>query len=444
VSRQTEFVLRSMEERNIRFVRLWFTDVLGSLKSVAIAPAEVEGAFVEGVGFDGSAIEGYARVYEADMVAHPDPATFQILPWRSGTSTARMFCDITNPDGTSSAADPRHVLKRTMGRAAEMGFTFYVHPEIEFYLLNDEHHPGESPVALDNGGYFDHTTLGAGTDFRRDAINVLEQMGISVEFSHHEAAPGQHEIDLRYADALTMADNIMTFRVVIREIASLKGIKATFMPKPFTDHAGSGMHSHVSLFEGDTNAFYDAADEARMSPVAKYFVAGLLHHAPEIIAVTNQWVNSYRRLSGGGEAPNYICWGRNNRSALVRIPMYKPDKASSARVELRSIDSAANPYLAYSLVLAAGLDGIEKELPLPEEASDDVWQLSARERHALGIKQLPQSLGAAIRCMEESELVAETLGEHVYDYFLRNKRAEFEEYNRQVSQFELDRYLPHL
>ncbi len=444
MSRQTEFVLRSMEERNIRFVRLWFADVLGSLKSVAIPPTEVEGAFAEGVGFDGSAVEGYTRVYESDMVAHPDPSTFQLLPWRQGTGTARMFCDITNPDGTPSFADPRYVLKRAMDKASAMGFTFYCHPEIEFYLLTEDHKPGTRPEPLDDGGYFDHTTLGAGTDFRRDSITMLEQMGISVEFSHHEAGPGQHEIDLRYADALTMADNIMTFRVVIREVAALRGIHATFMPKPFTDHPGSGMHTHVSLFEGDNNAFFDAADQTRLSKIGKQFVAGLLHHAPEYTAVTNQWVNSYRRLTGGGEAPSYICWGRNNRSALVRVPLYKPDKAASARVELRSIDSAANPYLAYAMILAAGLSGIEHEMELPEEASDDVWSLTNRERLAMGITPLPTSLDEAISRMEDSELVADTLGEHVFNYFLRNKKAEFDEYRNQVTQFELDRYLPNL
>lgn len=444
MSRQTEFVLRSMEERNIRFVRLWFADVLGSLKSVAIPPTEVEGAFAEGVGFDGSAVEGYTRVYESDMVAHPDPATFQMLPWRQGTGTARMFCDICNPDGTPSYVDPRYVLKRALAKAAGKGFTFYCHPEIEFYLLTEDHKAGTRPQPLDDGGYFDHTTLGAGTDFRRDSITMLEQMGISVEFSHHEAGPGQHEIDLRYADALTMADNIMTFRVVIREVAALRGISATFMPKPFTEHPGSGMHTHVSLFEGDNNAFFDASDPTRLSKIGKHFVAGLLRHAPEYTAVTNQWVNSYRRLNGGGEAPSYICWGRNNRSALVRVPLYKPDKAASARVEIRSIDSATNPYLAYAMILAAGLDGIEHEMELPEEASDDVWGLTNRERVAMGIRPLPTSLDEAIRCMEDSELVAETLGEHVYSYFLRNKKAEFDAYRNQVTQFELDRFLPNL
>ena len=442
MDRQTEFVLRSMEERDVRFVRLWFTDVLGSLKSVAIAPAEVEGAFAEGVGFDGSAIEGYARVYESDMVARPDASTFQLLPWRQQKrGTARMFCDITLPDGSVSYADPRGVLKRALAKAADMGFTFYTHPEIEFFLLEPQLR-GEAPQPLDYGGYFDHTTLGQGTDFRRDAIEMLEMMGISVEYSHHEAAPGQHEIDLRYADALTMADNIMTFRVVIREVAVGKNIQATFMPKPFTEYAGSGMHTHVSLFEGDTNAFYDATHEARLSKVGRHFVAGVLKHAREITAVTNQWVNSYKRLVEGGEAPAYACWGRNNRSALVRVPMFGIDKQSSARVEIRSLDPAANPYLAYAVILRAGLAGIEGEYELPDEADNDVWALSARQRHAMGIEELPRNLDEAVRAMEGSELVADTLGEHLFEHFLVNKRAEFDEYRAQVTPFELQRYLP--
>ncbi|MGA4670425.1 glutamine synthetase family protein [Propionibacteriaceae bacterium Y1923] len=433
-----------MEERDVRFVRLWFTDVLGSLKSVAIAPAEIEGAFAEGVGFDGSAIEGYARVYESDMVARPDASTFQLLPWRQQRrGTARMFCDITLPDGSVSMADPRGVLKRAMAKAADMGFTFYTHPEIEFFLLEPQPR-GADPVPLDYGGYFDHTTLGQGTDFRRDTIEMLETMGISVEYSHHEGAPGQHEIDLRYADALTMADNIMTFRVVVKEVAVGKGIQATFMPKPFTEYAGSGMHTHVSLFEGDTNAFYDATHEARLSKVGRHFVAGVLKHAREITAITNQWVNSYKRLVDGGEAPAYVCWGRNNRSALVRVPMFGIDKSSSARVEIRSLDSAANPYLAYAVILRAGLAGIEGEYELPDEADNDVWALSARQRKALGIEELPRNLDEAIRAMEGSELVADTLGEHLFEHFLVNKRAEFDEYRAQVTPFELKRYLPTL
>ena len=438
MDRQTEFVLRSMEERGIRFVRLWFTDVLGSLKSVAIAPAEVEGAIAEGVGFDGSAIEGFARVYESDMVAHPDPSSYQVLPWRqAGRSTARMFCDIKLPDGSPSYADPRFVLKRAMQKASDMGFTYYIHPEIEFFLLRNL----LPPEPLDEGGYFDHTTLGDGTDFRRDAITMLEQMGISVEFSHHEAAPGQHEIDLRYADALTMADNVMTFRVVVREVAVSQGIHATFMPKPFSEFAGSGMHTHLSLFEGDTNAFYDASDEYNLSKTAKHFIAGLLRHAPEITAVTNQWVNSYKRLVSGSEAPQFACWGRADRSALVRIPQFTPGKTSSARIEYRAVDSAVNPYLAYAVLLNAGLKGIEEEYPLPEESENEVWRLSDRERKALGVRELPHNLDEAVRLMEESELVAETLGEHVYEYFLRNKREEFAAYRRQVTPWELERHI---
>ena len=445
MDKQTEFVLRSMEERDIRFVRLWFTDVLGYLKSVAIAPAELEGAFSEGIGFDGSAIQGFARVYEADMVAHPDPATFQLLPWRGTTQgTARMFCDIRLPDGSPSYSDPRYVLKRAMRKAADMGFTFYTHPEIEFYLFNQPIVPGESPTPVDTSGYFDHTTSMAGTDFRRKAIDTLEQMGISVEFSHHEGGPGQQEIDLRYADALSMADNIMTFRVVIKEVAVMQNLFASFMPKPLSTAPGSGMHTHVSLFEGDSNAFYDASSEYQLSKTGRHFIAGLLHHAPEISAVTNPFVNSYKRLAYGGEAPSYICWGQNNRSAMVRVPMYKPNKPSSARVELRSMDSSANPYLSFALILTAGLSGIEQELPLPEPAEDDVWSLTDRQRQALGIKPLPRNLDAAVRAMENSELVADTLGEHVFDFVLRNKRSEYEEYMRQVTPMELSKLLPTL
>ncbi|MFT3862024.1 type I glutamate--ammonia ligase [Micropruina sp.] len=445
MDKQTEFVLRAMEERDVRFVRLWFTDVLGYLKSVAIAPAELEGAFAEGIGFDGSAIQGFTRVYEADMVAHPDPSTFQLLPWRGTTQgTARMFCDIRLPDGSPAFADPRHVLKRALRKAADMGFTFYTHPEIEFYLFKEPLTAGDPPTPVDQGGYFDHTTANAGTDFRRHAITLLEQMGISVEFSHHEGGPGQQEIDLRYADALMTADNIMTFRVVIKEVAAMKNMFASFMPKPLENHPGSGMHTHVSLFEGDANAFYDASAEYNLSKIGRQFIAGLLRHAAEISAVTNQFVNSYKRLAVGSEAPRYICWGQNNRSALVRVPMFKPTKGASARVELRSIDSAANPYLAYALVLSAGLAGIENDYELPEGAEDDVWTLTERQRQSLGIKPLPRSLDTAITLMENSELAAETLGEHVFDFVLRNKRAEYEAYRAQVTPWELRTLLPAL
>ena len=366
MDRQQEFVLRTIEERDIRFVRLWFTDVLGTLKSVAVAPAELEGAFAEGIGFDGSAIEGFARVYEADMLAKPDPSTFQVLPWRGDSpGTARMFCDITLPDGTPSCADPRHVLQRALGQAADLGFTFYTHPEIEFFLLKAGFRPGERPEPVDDAGYFDHVPHGTGHDFRRAAITMLESMGISVEFSHHEGAPGQNEIDLRYADALSTADNIMTFRTVIKEVALEQGIYASFMPKPFSEHPGSGMHTHMSLFEGDSNAFYEAGAPYQLSKVGRQFIAGLLRHGAEITAVTNQWVNSYKRLWGGGEAPAHLTWGHNNRSAMVRVPMYKPTKGQCTRVEVRTLDAACNPYLAFAVILAAGLKGIEEGYELP-------------------------------------------------------------------------------
>ncbi|TFC79582.1 glutamine synthetase [Cryobacterium cheniae] len=442
MDKQRDFVLRTIEERGIKFIRLWFTDVVGTLKSVAIAPAEVEGAFAEGLGFDGSAIEGLTRSFEADVLAHPDPTTFQILPWRGEIDpTARMFCDIMTPDGQPAVADPRNVLKRTLAKAADRGFTFYTHPEIEFYLLKSSKYGKNGPVPVDQAGYFDNVPGGTAHDFRRRSVRMLEDLGISVEFSHHEAGPGQNEIDLRYADALTTADNIMTFRTVIKEVAIEQGVYATFMPKPMSEHPGSGMHTHLSLFEGDTNAFFEAGAQYQLSKTGRQFIAGLLKHAPEITAVTNQFVNSYKRLWGGDEAPSFVCWGHNNRSALIRVPLYKPNKGQSARVEYRAIDSAANPYLAYSLMLAAGLKGIEEGYELPPEAEDNVWGLSDTERRALGYRQLPASLDHAIQYMEESELVAETLGEHVFNYVLLNKRQEWKEYRSQVTPFELDKNL---
>ncbi len=428
MSKQEDFVLRTLEERNIRFVRLWFTDVLGYLKSVAIAPAELESAFSEGIGFDGSAIEGFARVTESDMLAKPDPTSFAILPWRTeAPGAARMFCDITMPDGTASPSDPRNVLRRTLNKAAEMGYTCYTHPEIEFFLFNEKPEAGKSPVPVDQGGYFDHTPAVVGHDFRRQAITMLEAMGISVEFSHHEGAPGQQEIDLRYADALSTADNIMTFRHVIKEVALEQGFYASFMPKPFTEHPGSGMHTHVSLFKGEENAFYDPTAEFNLSATGRSFIAGILKHAPEITAITNQWVNSYKRLHGGGEAPAFVNWGPSDRGALVRVPMYKPKKENSTRIEFRSPDSACNPYLAYAVMLAAGLAGVEGKYELTNSTEPE---------------SLPANLNEAIAAMEKSTLVRETLGEHVFEYVLRNKRAEWQDYRRQVSAYELDRYLP--
>ncbi len=443
MDRQRDFVLRTIEERGVKFVRLWFTDVTGTLKSVAIAPAEVEGAFTEGIGFDGSAIEGLTRTQESDLLAQPDPTTFQILPWRSGVDpTARMFCDIATPDGRPAAADPRHVLKRTLAKAADSGFTFYTHPEMEFYLLKSkELGPDGQPVPVDSAGYFDNVPGGTAHDFRRQSVRMLEDLGISVEFSHHEGGPGQNEIDLRYADALTMADNIMTFRTVIKEVAIEQGVYATFMPKPIQDQPGSGMHTHMSLFENDVNAFYEEGAKYQLSKTGKHFIAGLLRHANEISAVTNQFVNSYKRLWGGDEAPSYITWGHNNRSALVRVPMYKPGKSQSTRVEYRAPDTAANPYLTYALLLAAGLKGIENEYRLPAEAEDNVWNLSESERKALGYKALPTNLHEALNAMEDSELVAETLGEQVFNHVLSNKRKEWAEYRSQVTPLELKRNL---
>ena len=444
MDRQKEFVLRTLEERDIRFVRLWFTDVLGYLKSVAIAPAELEGAFEEGVGFDGSAIEGFARVSESDMVAHPDPSTFQLLPWNSDTGrpySARMFCDITMPDGSPAWASSRHVLRRQLGKAGELGFSCYVHPEIEFFLLQPGPYDGSTPVPADDAGYFDQAVHGSAANFRRHAIEALESMGISVEYSHHENAPGQQEIDLRYADALSMADNVMTFRYLIKEIALKEGVRASFMPKPFKEHPGSAMHTHMSLFEGDVNAFHSPDDPLQLSDIGKSFIAGILEHACEISAVTNQWVNSYKRLIHGGEAPTAASWGAANRSALVRVPMYSPHKTSSRRIEVRSVDSACNPYLAFAVLLAAGLRGVEKGYQLGPQAEDNVWDLTSEERRAMGYRELPGSLDRALSEMENSELVAEALGEQVFDFFLRNKRREWANYRSHVTPYELQNYL---
>lgn len=446
MERPQDYVLRTVEERGIRLVWLWFTDVLGFLKSFAVTSEELEQAFDEGIGFDGSAIEGFARIQESDMLARPDAATFQIMPGRADAQdggAARIFCDVYSPDGRPFWGDPRFVLRRNLERASERGFTFYVHPEMEFFLFKDS----ERPVPLDAGGYFDLTPLDVAQDFRRDTVRVLERMGIPVEFSHHEVAPSQHEIDLRHADALTMADSVMTYRLVVKEMAAQRGMYATFMPKPSTDLPGSGMHTHISLFEGDQNAFHDSSDEYHLSKTAKAFIAGLLVHAREITLVTNQWVNSYKRLITGrgypvAEAPVYVCWGRHNRSALIRVPMYKPRKEQSTRIELRSPDPACNPYLAFSVMLAAGLKGIDEAYELPAEATDNIYEMTEPERRSTGIDRLPDDLYEAIREMESSDLVADALGEQVFEYLLRNKRAEWNQYRTYVSPYEIDRYLP--
>jgi glutamine synthetase len=442
--RQREYVLRTVEERGVRMIRLWFTDVLGQLKSFAISPVELEGAFEEGMRFDGSSIDGYSRVQESDVLAKPDPNSFEILPWADGVGTsARVFCDIVNLDGTPFEGDPRQVLRRNLDRARDQGFSFYAAPEMEFFYFadNDTTSP---PQPLDNASYFDLTTSDVATDLRQRTIHTLESMGIPVEYSHHEDAPSQHEIDLRYTDALTMADSVMTFRLVVKAVAHDAGVHATFMPKPLSGQQGSGMHTHFSLFEGDTNAFYDPGDDYGLSKVARGFIAGLLAHAREITAVTNQWVNSYKRLVVGYEAPIYKAWARNNRSVIVNVPPIKRGEAESARLEFRAPDPACNPYLAFSVILAAGLKGIEEGYPLPDEVSANLYEFTAEEHMAEGIDALPQSLSDALDVMEGSNLVADALGEHVFEWFIRNKRNEWMEYKTQVTQFELDRYLARL
>src|SRR5919106_1340408 len=438
LSAEAEYALKTIEERGIRYVRLWFTDVLGFLKSFTITSQELEGAFAEGMGFDGSSIDGFSRIQESDMVAVPDPATFQLIPWKTEAEVARMFCDVLNPDGSPFEGDPRFVLKRQLKRAADLGYTFYVGPELEFFYFRSV----DDPTFLDQGGYFDETPLDVATGYRKRTVQYLESMGIPVEYVHHEVAPSQHEIDLRYTDALTMADQVMTYRLTVKEVAHEFGIYATFMPKPVAGVNGSGMHTHQSLFEGDRNAFFDATDEYHLSKVARGYIAGILRHARELTLVLNQWVNSYKRLVPGYEAPVYVCWARRNRSALVRLPMYKPGKEPGARIELRSPDPACNPYLAFAVMLAAGLKGVEEEYELPPEASNNIYEMSEEERREAGIESLPEDLSEAIRVAEGSELVHETLGTHVFEYLVRNKREEWDGYKAYVSPYELERYLP--
>jgi glutamine synthetase len=438
LSNEAEYVLRTVEERGIKFIRLWFTDVLGSLKSFAITPQELESSFAEGMGFDGSSIEGYSRIQEADMVAFPDPSTFQMIPWQSEQQVARMFCDIREPDGTAFDGDPRNVLRRQLDRAAELGFTFYTGPELEYFYFRNS----EGTEFLDRGTYFDLTPLDVATDYRKRTVGYLEALGIPVEYVHHEVAPSQHEIDLRYTDALSMADNVMTYRLTVKEAAQEFGVYATFMPKPVAGVNGSGMHTHQSLFEGERNAFFDATDAHHLSKTGKSYIAGILKHAREITLITNQWVNSYKRLIPGYEAPVYICWARRNRSALVRVPMYKPGKEAACRIEFRSPDPACNPYLAFAVMLAAGLAGIENEYELPPEASNNIYEMSDDERRAAGIESLPESLHEAIAVAEGSELVREALGDHVFEFLIRNKREEWDAYKSYVTPYELERYLP--
>jgi len=435
-----EYVLKMVKERDVKFIRLWFTDILGILKSFAITVEELEGALKQGMGFDGSSIEGFARIDESDMVARPDPDTFQLLPWRPREhhTVARMFCDILRPGGDLFEGDPRYVLKRNLKRAADMGYTFYVGPELEYFYFEDS----KGTQGLDEGGYFDMTPLDLAADLRRETVLTLEEMGIGVEYSHHEVAASQHEIDMRYTDALTMADNVMTYRLVVKQIALQQGVYATFMPKPVFGINGSGMHVHQSLFRGDSNAFFDKGDEHHLSKVAKRYIAGLLRHAPEITAVTSQWVNSYKRLVPGYEAPVYLSWARRNRADLIRVPEYMPGKERATRIEFRSPDPACNPYFCFSVMLAAGLEGIEKEYEVPDPVEENVYAMTEEERKKRGIGSLPASLLEAIQLTEKSDLVRKALGDHVFDAFIKNKKIEWDQYRTQVTEYELRKYLP--
>ena len=432
------------DERDVRFIRLWFTDILGQLKSFSINRQELEDAFEGGMGFDGSSITGFNPIEESDMIAMPDPSTFSILPWRpEDKATGRMFCDVQVPGGEPYEGDPRWVMRRALERAKGMGFdNFFIGPELEYFYFRSAETGGGPPEVLDKGGYFDLTTLDAGSDLRRETVLALEQLGIHVEYSHHEVGPSQHEVDMRFADALKMSDDCMTYRITVKEYAMKYGFYATFMPKPLYGENGSGMHVHQSLFKGGRNAFYDANDQYFLSDVAKSFIAGQLKHAREMSALFAQWVNSYKRLVPGYEAPVYVAWSRRNRSALIRVPLYHPGKEQATRCEIRCPDPACNPYLCFAALLQAGLEGIEKGYELPEPMERNLYHLSPDERKKLGIEQLPETLGEAIEIAAESELILKTLGEHVFTRFVEIKRQEWEDYRTQLSAWEMEKYLP--
>ncbi len=443
LSPQQQYVLRTVEERGVRLVRLWFTDVLGQHKSVAISPAELENIFAEGLQFDGSAIDGFSRVQESDVLARPDAGSFELLPWaRDDEPSALMFCDIVNLDGTPFVGDPRQVLRRNLDAAKERGFEFYCAPEVEFFYFKGSAASGAIPEPIDSASYFDLSTEDVSSDLRKRTIHMLEALSIPVEYSFHEDAPSQHEIDLQYTDALNCSDNLMTLRLVVKKIAMERDIYASFMPKPLDGVQGSGMHTHMSLFEHGVNAFADPGDPHGLSKTAKHFIAGLLVHAREITAITNQLINSYRRINDGFEAPQHLSWARNNRSALIRVPVHKTGKESATRIEYRAIDPACNPYLAYSVLLAAGMKGITEGYDLPAEATGNLFELTAAERKAADIQLLPRSMAEALDEMEKSELVCEALGEHIFEWFLRNRRAEWNDFQRQVTPFERQKYLP--
>jgi len=433
-------VLKLAKEHDVKFVWLWFTDILGFLKSLSIGIDALESTLEEGMGFDGSSIQGFARIDESDMIALPDSDTFQLLPWmpKEHAAVARMFCDILKPGGEPFEGDPRFVLKKNLKVAADLGYTYNVGPELEYFYFKDS----KNCEPLDQGGYFDMTPPDAAHDLRRETIQALEAMGIGVDKSHHEVATSQHEIDMRYTNALAMADNVMTYRLVVKEIALRHGVYATFMPKPIFGINGSGMHVHQSLFRGGRNAFFDKGGKYHLSKVALSFLAGLMKYVPEFTAVTSQWVNSYKRLVPGYEAPVYISWARRNRSDLIRVPMYTPGKEEATRFELRSPDPACNPYLCFSVMLAAGLAGIEEGLEAPEPVEENVYHMTEEKRGELGIGSLPASLLEAIRLTEKSELVRKALGDHVFEAFIKNKKIEWDRYRVQVTNYELEKYLP--
>lgn len=441
MSADIQSVLKVVQDQRVSLIRLWFTDVLGRLKSIAISPAELEQAFSRGVRFDGSVIDGFARVQESDVLAMPDPATFYLLPRNSDEQvSARLFSNICKLDGSPFAGGPRWVLQQSLAKARELGYEFYCAPEVEFFYFKNVA-GGTDPQPLDRATYFDLTTDDVSGRLRQRTQQVLEEMNISVEYSFHEEGPGQNEIDLRYADALTMADQIVTLRYVVKRVAREEGVTASFMPKPLSDAQGSGMHTHMSLFEGDKNAFYGGNSDFGLSKVGQAFIAGLLHHAPEMTAVTNQLVNSYKRLARGDEAPSYVAWARNNRSALVRVPLVSMSKSESTRVEYRALDSASNPYLAFAVILAAGLAGIVGEYELPKEADVDLSSLDFATARQHSLSSLPLTLNEALGEMEKSELMADVLGEHIFQWFLRNKREEWSQYQEQITEFERQRFL---
>ena len=433
-----ESILKYAKDEDISVIRLWFSDILGHIKGFAITPRELEYSLYHGLGFDGSSIEGFARIHESDLMAHPDPATFTILPNDTGYKAARMICDLKTPDGKPYAGDTRHVLRRNLEKARAKGFMLNIGPELEFFLFKNN----RSTECLDHGGYFDASIHEQGTIVRQKCIFALEEMGIPVEYSHHEVAPSQHEIDLRYREAMIMADSCITYRFIIKEISQQAGLYATFMPKPIYGENGSGMHVHQSLFKGNRNSFYDKNDPYNLSKMARNYIAGLLKYVYESTSVLNQTVNSYKRLVSGYEAPVYISWGQMNRSALVRVPRIRLGNENSTRVELRSADPVANPYLAFSVMLAAGLKGIEDELEPPDPIEEDIYAMSSSQKKKLRIKTLPTSLDQAIAATTKSELVREALGDHVFNKFIENKRIEWSQYRMQVTDYEIKKYLP--